>query len=673
MLQFFENQKIGARIALAVAAPLIGVLIFAATVILGQNRTASDMARIEALGRLAPELSALVHELQKERGNSAGYIGSRASASFQNRLADQHAATTKVRARFDGLINAFPSQKYGADFVAKVETATARVANLGTMREAVLSLDATVGEMASYYTATIASLLSAVEEMAVLSQDADVARTIVAYTSFLQAKERAGIERAMGANGFSRGAFAPNVHTRFVSLTAQQDAFLATFNIYASADQRKAYADIVKGDAVNEVDRMRKLAIANAYGGPLEGIQAPYWFDQITVKIDLLKQVEDVIAGDLLAQVKAKKNAASGALWFSVLLCLIALAGAAGLAYAIVRSVTSPIDNMTDVMSRLSEGDFSVAISGAGRGDEIGAMAKAVAVFKSNAEERQRLETEQAAQEEAARQARVAEMHALADKMEKEVGALAEQVATAIEDLQGTSQTLSRTAEQSDAKAASVAAATEEMDASIREIASQIAKSDEMSALATRNAETTRQTIAGLAERADAVGDIVQLITDIAEQTNLLALNATIEAARAGEAGKGFAVVASEVKNLANQTARATEDISAQTEELQSASSKTAEAFDDINGVVGELRSISTSIAAAMEEQSTATTEIAGSIAQAAEGTAETTANIEDVSRAASETGAAAQQIQNAASGLSTQVTALRGEIDAFLKTVRAA
>jgi len=204
-------------------------------------------------------------------------------------------------------------------------------------------------------------------------------------------------------------------------------------------------------------------------------------------------------------------------------------------------------------------------------------------------------------------------------------------------------------------------------------IGRQVHQSARIASAAVHEAEATNTTIQGLAETASKIGEVVNLINDIAGKTNLLALNATIEAARAGEAGKGFAVVAQEVKNLANQTAKATEDIARQINAVQDGTADAVGAIGKITGVIGEINDIATTIATAIEEQSASTAEIARNVQQAARGTQDVNTNIESVNRAAGETGTAASQVLGASQAMSRQAETLRGDIDRFLQEVQAA
>jgi methyl-accepting chemotaxis protein len=275
----------------------------------------------------------------------------------------------------------------------------------------------------------------------------------------------------------------------------------------------------------------------------------------------------------------------------------------------------------------------------------------------------------------------------MADSFEANVGGVVQSVASASGQLKGSAETLSSTAQQTSVQAGAVAAATEEasanvqtvaasseeLSASISEISRQVSASAQIAAKAVAQAQATNAKIEGLSAAATQIGDVVKLIGEIASKTNLLALNATIEAARAGEAGKGFAVVAAEVKTLATQTARATEEIGAKVAEMQGATAQSVASIQAIGEVIGEISGIATSIASAVEQQGAATAEIARNVQEAARGTQEVASNITGVTQASGETGTAANQMLGAANELSQQAETLRTEVAQFLTTVRAA
>jgi methyl-accepting chemotaxis protein len=349
-------------------------------------------------------------------------------------------------------------------------------------------------------------------------------------------------------------------------------------------------------------------------------------------------------------------------------------------------SITKPIASLTRVMGDLAAGRLDVQVDLARR-DEVGEMARAVQIFKDNAIEKVRLEEEQAAAAQRAEEEKRQSMNELADRFERSVKEVVDGVGSSATEMQATSQQMSATAEETSRQSANVATASdqatanvqtvaataEELSASIAEIGRQVSQSARIAQAAVEEAETTNETVKGLAEAAAKIGEVVTLINDIAGQTNLLALNATIEAARAGEAGKGFAVVAQEVKNLASQTAKATEEISTQIMAVQEETSGAVGAIEKIRSIIGEVNDIATTISSAVEEQGVSTQEIARNVQQAAQGTQDVNQNIESVSRAAGETGAAAGQVLNASQEMARQAEGLRSEVERFLSEIRAA
>ena len=684
-MNFLNDIKTGRRIAIMLLFPVLSFLFFSGYTLLQKQNTYSEMSRVVELAHLAPTVSALVHEMQKERGVSAGFIGSKGS-KFGDRVSGQRPQTDKALKDLTQALESFDASAFGSTLADKLGTATGSLGQLASSRSSVSSLGLSVPQMAKYYTGAIRQLLSIVEEITVLSTNAEVTGLLVAYSSFLHGKERAGVERAMGAAGFNAGKFVPAVHTRLIDLIGQQKAFFDTFTANAPADLVSTYKQNVQGGAVTEVQHMRDVAIAAGYGGDTQGIQGGAWFDTITQKIDLLKSVEDRIAAEVKSRAAAVQSAAFGLLMLFVPLTLAILAITVFLVVVIARGITGPIAGMVGAMNNLAHGDNEVEIPGIGRKDEIGEMADAVQIFKDNAIERVRLEAAQL-EEQAAREERNQRVDGLIDGFNDEVGTILQVFASAAAGMEASANSMTTTAEQTNVRASTVAAASEEastnvntvasaaeeLSSSISEISRQVTQSTQIASDAADKARLTNQQVEGLVSAAQKIGEVVSLIQDIAEQTNLLALNATIEAARAGEMGKGFTVVASEVKNLANQTAKATDEISQHISGIQGEITTSADSIAGIGKTIEEINDITASVAAAVEQQSAATQEIARNVQQASAGTKEVASNITGVSQAAGESGEAASQVLQATGELSRQSETLRGTVDKFLGEVKAA
>jgi methyl-accepting chemotaxis protein len=352
------------------------------------------------------------------------------------------------------------------------------------------------------------------------------------------------------------------------------------------------------------------------------------------------------------------------------------------------RNISRPVVAMSSAMRELAIGNFTVQLPGLDRNDEVGQMARAVEGLKVQAiakAERETAEREEKNRELAS--GRRVELHNLANSFETAVGNIIENVSSASHELENSASILTKSSaatqelsavvasasEQTSANVRSVASATVEMAASFNEIGRQVLDSNRIATEAVDQAQKTDARIAELSLAANRIGDVTKLITTIAEQTNLLALNATIEAARAGEAGRGFAVVAQEVKALAAQTAKATNEISTQIAGMQSATQESVLAIKEISGTIGRVSEIASTIAAAIEEQGAATQEIARNVQQAAIGTTQVATSIADVNRGAGDTGSASSQVLSSARLLSNENKRLKAEVVKFLATVRAA
>ncbi len=401
------------------------------------------------------------------------------------------------------------------------------------------------------------------------------------------------------------------------------------------------------------------------------------WLGAINRFIDYQEAQSQRIGADVTRSAEGFSTLVLGALALAVMLSIAA-------ATLVARSVIKPVQGLTQTLQRMAGGELDATVPGVERNDEVGAIAKALVGFRDALGARKAEEARVNAQmTETEKQAALAR---LADEFEATVGGLVRKLSHSSGTLEGTARSLSATAEETNVQSASVASvaeqtaanvqavatATEQLAASAQEIGSQVSQTATKSAAAVEQARETNALVSELSESAQKIGEVIAMIRAIAEQTNLLALNATIEAARAGEAGKGFAVVAAEVKGLADQTAKATDQIATQITGMQGISEKSVAAIAAIAHQIEEMSSLTGSVAAAVEEQQAATGEIARNVAEAARGTQESTDNIAQVREASGQTASASEQLLTSANELSENAGSLETEVSHFLQRVRA-
>jgi len=387
----FNRLGVRDKILTMLVVPLLAVLGLGGVIMTERWQAWGDMEVLGELATVSPVIGKMVHEMQIERGLSAGFIGSKGAPAFQGRLDDQREAVDlaegDLRAVLDRLEEDFPTT-----FAESVDLAREQIADLSNKRRAVSRQELTVGQMAGYYTGTIGNLLALIERANTLTDDGTSGRAMTAYVAFLQAKERAGLERAMGANGFGKGAFQPNIHRRFVSLIGQQNAYLDTFRSHATTEEIVFYDDRVSGPVSDEVDRMRKIAIASLSGGGLGGITGPQWFDAITKKIDRLHDVELTLADNLVAHAATEQVAASWAFMLSGAFIIGAFALTIGFGLFNCFLLVRPIRSIRSCVIELAAGR-DIPIPGTNRGDEIGDLARSLEEVYQRGLEAARLRT----------------------------------------------------------------------------------------------------------------------------------------------------------------------------------------------------------------------------------------------------------------------------------------
>lgn len=679
-----SRMSIPFRLLILVSLPTLFGAVLGGLVLWDQAATVRRAADLREVAGLSGYVADVVHELQKERGSSSLMLSSNgdpaevARLTAQRQLTDQMLANLHAHLRMPSLTD--PGLRRRLD--AAVQT----LAGLPDLRSRADRREGPVPTVTGVYTKIIRGLLDVAAYLPTLSGDNAQIAAATSLVALGEAKERLGQQRAAGAAGFRLGRFEPAAHQQFMHIDGEFRALWAQMLAKLTPAQTDLLAATVSGPAIEDVKRMRAIAIEAGYGGDTKGVTGRQWFDQTTVNIDLLRRVEQSLAGDLVAAAAASAATARLRLILAIIAVLSISAASLAAARRIGLSITRPLADLEQSMTRLARRDWSVDMPGLDRLDEIGAMARTIAVFKQSGLETERLIQERE-QEQAERIRRASTIDGLIAAADQTIAQALDSVGSAIEQLGGTAaimrgsvertrvraEACAAAADETSANVQTVAAATDEMVSSIQDITRQVALSSQMAEEVAGKAAETGSTVQNLAQTAQQVGAVIDLIRDIAAQTNLLALNATIEAARAGEAGRGFAIVAGEVKSLATQTAHATESISRQIGAMQEATSIAVDAILAINNRVHDLSGISSTVAATIEQQNATTSAISQNANKAAGGTQAVSGNLAEVLAASTEGDAAAKQVLTASTALGGQASRLREEITSLLKQVRAA
>ncbi len=644
-LSFESRFSIRMKLLAIVLVPLIALTWFAGTIAADRRADASAADRLEIMTELSVHTGNFLHETQKERGATAVYMSSE-GALFATELAAQRNLADARRAELTQYISKHRSELPESVDVA-LTPALSAISGMDAKRQQAKDLAVPTGEIIGYYSDMNAKLLAAIAAVATASSSVELQAMAVAYVSFLNAKENAGIERAQLATVFVKDEWLPGKYATVVRLIALQNSFLKTFQQTANPETLAFFVEKQGDPLVDAVAEYERIAIESPDGS--FGVDSGVWFDTMTGRINLLKEVENYQSDAILERAGEIRSDATGQFRSALLALMITVSLVLGISAIVITRLVRRLSATVDALEQVAEGDFTTSVE-VNSNDEVGRIGEALNTAVSSV------------------RSTLTSIDSTANSLAQSAAAL-QSVSTSMNrnaaEASGLAVDVSSSAQQTSSSVQMVDDATSQMSESFTEISSHASEAARIAAQAVESATVATDGVTRMQQTGDRIGSVIGLITGIAAQIDMLALNATIESARAGEAGRGFAIVADEVKRLARETTVAADEISASVQAIQDEMGSAVGSISEISAVIGSINESQTAIAAAVEQQTALNSDISHSVTEAAGGVTTIADNVTGVAQAAEATSQGADETEHAAdqlADLATHLTQLVGE-----------